>query len=477
MIRKRRICVAVALAIVTALIVPAAASAHGLIGRQDLPIPQWLFGWAAAIVLVVSFVALASLWTTPQLQDGHARPLFRMPRWVDPLCGTIGVFVFGLSVYAGFAGTQIPTNNLIDTMVYVIFWVGFVAVNALFGDVFKAFNPWRAIARFVAWVARWATVGQTPEPLPYPRWLGRWPAAIGIFAFAWVELIYVNKQDPSTLSILVLAYAAAQLVGMSLYGIDAWNDRGDAFANYFGMFARLSAFARRGDQVVLRRPLSGVTGLDLVPGTIPLLVTMIGSTSFDGFSQGSAWAGLNGTSGLEPWIQRRLHFLGLGPTALSEVAFTIGLIGCILAVAGFYRLGVAGMRTVGAAYSANDLARRFAHTLVPISLAYVGAHYASLLIFQGQAAVFLASDPFGHGSNLFGTAHDQVSYFLGANAIWYIQVIALVSGHVAGITLAHDRALVLYRTGRDAMRSQLWMLTVMVGFTSLGLWLLSEASK
>jgi hypothetical protein len=477
MIRKRRICVAVALAIATALIVPAAASAHGLIGRQDLPIPQWLFGWAAAIVLVVSFVALTSLWTSPQLQDGHERSLFRMPRWVEPLCGAVGVFVFGLSVYAGFAGTQIPTNNLIDTMVYVIFWVGFVAVNALFGDVFKAFNPWRAIARFVAWIARWVTAGETPAPLPYPRRLGRWPAAIGIFAFAWVELIYVNKQDPSTLSILVLAYAAAQLVGMSLYGIDAWNDRGDAFANYFAMFARLSAFARRGDEVVLRRPLSGVTSLELVPGTIPLLVTMIGSTSFDGFSQGSAWAGLNGTSGLEPWIQRRLHFLGLGPTALSEVAFTIGLIGCILAVAAFYRLGVAGMRTVGAAYGSNDLARRFAHTLVPIALAYVGAHYASLLLFQGQAAAFLASDPLGHGSNLFGTAHDQVNYFLGANAIWYIQVVALVSGHVAGITLAHDRALVLYRTGRDAMRSQLWMLTVMVGFTSLGLWLLSEASK
>src|SRR5204863_418611 len=129
-------------------------------------------------------------------------------------------------------------------------------------------------------------------------------------------------------------------------------------------------------------------GLDMIPGTIALLCTMIGSTSFDGFSQGSAWAGLNGTSGLEPWIQRRLHFLGLGPTALSEVAFTIGLIGCILAVSAFFRLGVIGMRTVGAAYSASDLARRFAHTLVPISLAYVGAHYASLLIFQGQAAAF-----------------------------------------------------------------------------------------
>ena len=459
------------------LVLPATASAHGLIGRQDLPIPQWLFGWAAAIVLVVSFVALASAWTTPQLEAPHERPLFRMPRWVEPLCGAIGVAVFGISVYAGFAGTQIPTNNLIDTMVYVIFWVGFAFASALFGNVFSAFNPWRAIARFFAWGTSLVSGGDAPAPLPYPKWLGRWPAALGIAGFAWVELIYVNRQDPSTLSILALAYAAAQLIGMSLYGIDTWTKYGDAFSNYFGLFSRLSAVGRRGEQVVLRRPLVAATKLDIVPGTIPLLCAMIGSTSFDGFSQGSVWAGLNGTSGLEPWIQRRLHFLGLGPTALSEVAFTIGLLGCILIVGSFYRLGVLGMRTVASSHSVEELTARFAHTLVPIALAYVGAHYASLLLFQGQTVAFLASDPLGHGSNFFGTAHNQVNYFLSANGIWYVQVAALVGGHVAGITLAHDRALALYQSAREAMRSQLWMLTVMVGFTSLGLWLLSEASK
>jgi hypothetical protein len=474
--RRRALLAAGAAALAVPLLTPAAASAHGLIGRQDLPIPQALFAWAAAIVLIFSFVALAVLWQKPELQDSHERPLFRMPGWVEPLCGAIGVAVFALSVYAGFAGTQIPTNNLIDTMVYVIFWVGFVAASVLFGNVFKAFNPWRAIARFVAWVSSRAS-GAAPAPLPYPKWLGRWPAALGIFAFAWVELIYVNRQDPSTLSILALAYAATQLIGMSLYGTDTWTERADAFSNYFGLFARLSILARKGDMVVRRRPLAGVTSLELLPGTLPLLFAMIGSTSFDGFSQGGTWAGLNGTSGLEPWLERRIHFLHLGPNAAFEVASTIGLLGCIVAVGAFYRPGVVGMRTVGENYDIGQLSRRFAHTLVPIALAYVGAHYASLLIFQGQSAAFLASDPLGHGSNVFGTAHWQVNYFLSANAIWYVQVAALVLGHVGGITLAHDRALVLYRTARDAMRSQLWMLTVMVGFTSLGLWLLSEASK
>ena len=41
--------------------------AHGIVGREDLPIPRWLFGWAATAVLVISFVALAVLWPQPRL--------------------------------------------------------------------------------------------------------------------------------------------------------------------------------------------------------------------------------------------------------------------------------------------------------------------------------------------------------------------------------------------------------------------------
>jgi len=90
---------------------PAAAGAHALVQRTDLPIPEWLFGWAAAIVLVLSFVALASLWPEPKLQDARWRPLpgavstVLTSRAVELLCGAIGVFLLGLVVYAGLKGT------------------------------------------------------------------------------------------------------------------------------------------------------------------------------------------------------------------------------------------------------------------------------------------------------------------------------------------------------------------------------------
>ena len=149
----------------------------------------------------------------------------------------------------------------------------------------------------------------------------------------------------------------------------------------------------------------------------------------------------------------------------------------VLLVYGFYMLGVVGARSVGGGFTTERLARAFVHTLVPISLAYVAAHYFTLLLFQGQAVEFLASDPLGEGSDLFGTADSQIDYTLiGANATWYWQVGFVVAGHVAALTLAHDRALALYDDAKLAVRSQYWMLAVMVGFTSLALWLLSQAN-
>ena len=82
-----------------------------------------------------------------------------------------------------------------------------------------------------------------------------------------------------------------------------------------------------------------------------------------------------------------------------------------------------------------------------------------------------------HGSNLFGTASQTINYgLIGSNATWYWQVAFVVGGHVAGLTLAHDRALAWYEDSKLAVRSQYWFLAVMVCFTSLALWLLSQSN-
>lgn len=468
---RRILLLAVALlAVVFAL--PDAALAHGLVGRQDLPIPKWLFGWGASVVLVVSFVGLAVLWPQPRFEKSGERKLCDIPRFLDPLAGLIGLALFVLVIYAGYAGSQTTTNNLTPTFIFVLFWVGLVPLSVLFGDVFTAFNPWRAFGRGVAWIGQKVSKEGLPEPLPYPEKLGRWPAAIGILAFAWLELVYSNRDDPSALATFSLAYAAIQLVGMSMYGVDAWTRNGDAFGAYFGIFAKISPLRWTRKEIHRRRPLSGLTSLEMLPGTVALLVVMIGTVSFDGFSNGPVW------SDLSPELTDFFRdTIGMSPKDALQAAFTVGLLMGPAVVGAFYWLGIRGMRWAGEQRSAQDLAQRFVHTLVPIAVAYVMAHYFSLLAYNGQATAYLASDPLGDGSDIFGTANSEIDYtWISATGIWYVQVAALVIGHVGGLILAHDRALVLYRNAKDATRSQYWMLAVMIAFTSLGLYLLSESS-
>jgi hypothetical protein len=473
-VTRSRLTAAGALAAVALAAVPGVASAHGLVGKQDLPIPRWLFAWGAAVVLVISFVGLAALWPQPRLEGAAERRLLRVPLVLEVLCGAIGVAAFAISVYAGFAGIDSATANLMPTMFYVVFWVAVPFASLLFGDVFAAFSPWRAVARATAW-AFGRLRGEAPAPLAYPAWLGQWPAALGILAFAWLELVYTNKDDPTLLAALALIYAAIQLVGMSLFGIRPWESNADAFGVYFGFFGRIGPlhWARR--ELWLRPPLVGVAKIVPVAGTVALLCVGIGTTSFDGMSQGAIWTG---QEGIAPGLQQRFLNLGFSGETALEITFTIGLLAMVGLVTLVYRLGVLGMRSVDHSHSAARLARVFSTSLIPIAMAYVVAHYFSLLVYQGQALGFLISDPLGHGSNLFGTANTAIDYnVIGANGVWYVQVVALIIGHAAALALAHDRALVEYDDPRKAIRSQYWMLAVMVGFTSLGLFILSAAAQ
>jgi hypothetical protein len=469
---------AAALGLLASLLDPAAALAHGLVGRADLPIPEWLFGWAAAVVMVVSFVALATLWQEPKLekQDGF-RPA---PDWLsytlvnratEIAAGAIGVALLGVTVWAGLAGTQLATANFAPTFIFVIFWVGLVPLSIFFGDVFRAFNPWRAVAKAAGFVTA-RVAGPLPKPFVYPAWLGRWPAALTIFGFAWIELAWVNGQDPSSLAVAALIYTALTLVAMAVFGTDTWLRYGEGFSVYFNLFSRISAIDVRDGRLGFRWPLASLCRLEPAAGTVALLVVALGTVAFDGASEGPQW------SDIAPDIQDFFGSLGFNPGTALELAFTVGMLIGVAVIALIYLLGIAGMRTIDRERPLVELARSYIHTLVPIAAVYVLAHYFSFLVYNGQAIAFLASDPLGKGWDLFGTADKSIDYgVIGATAIWYVQVGVLVAGHVAGLTLAHDRALVLYERVRTATQSQYWMLAVMVAFTTFGLWLLSQANE
>jgi hypothetical protein len=130
------------------------------------------------------------------------------------------------------------------------------------------------------------------------------------------------------------------------------------------------------------------------------------------------------------------------------------------------------MRTVEGSPQLAKLGTQFAHSLIPIGLAYLIAHYFSYFYFgeQGQFG-HLISNPLGTG-----TPAQPYVILLSSSLIWYVQVGALVTGHVTGLALAHDKAITVYGGVKRASLSQRWMLLVMVAFTALGLYLLSRAN-
>ena len=458
-------------------------TAHALLARSDLPIPAWLFAWGASIVLIVSFFALSAGWRTPRFEQDHWRPLgagltralLNLP--VQALYGMIGVFLLGVAIYAGLEGTEAPDRNFALTFLFVTCWLGFPLFSVFLGDVFRPFNPWRAIGR-AAGGAFTMVAGQPPAHLPYPERLGRWPAAIGLLAFVWLEVVYGASGgiavglSPHAAGMAALVYTLYTLAMMAVFGVERWSQTGEVFSVYFGMFARLGSFSVRDGRLGRRRPLSASTSWATVPGSLAVVLASIATTVFDGAQEGAIKGGI---SQLFEWFAD----LGIGLTASLRLSATIFMLLCFAGVAFVYLIGVRGMATVSGAPPLAKLRSGFAHTLIPIAFAYLVAHYFSLFVFQEQAQfTYLLSDPLGTATtDLFGTASGGIDFkLLSANAIWYVQVGALVIGHVTGLILAHDRATAYWGDYRQAARSQYWMLAMMVAFTCFGMYLLSVAN-
>jgi hypothetical protein len=447
--------------------------AHGIGGIRDLPVPRYVFFYGAAGVLVVSFVALAVLWRKPVLAERAAgRPLPRGLQRVllsTPLRALLGVGSSALLVFL-WLGALIGKNssgvNFTPTFVYVYFWVGMVLVVVLLGNVWSVLSPWKAAADGAGWAMRQLGLRDAP-PFAYPERLGRWPATALLLSFTVLELTYPDPSDPHALALAIALYSTVTWLGAAAFGSETWFRNGDGFSVYFLLLSRISPFARREDgQLVARTPLSGLSISDPTPGMIPFVAVMLGSTFFDGFSRTSIWQ--------NPYYNVQVDLLDR-PSLADLVGQLMNLGGIILAVAFVgtaFRLAVRGTETIA---DTRNLAHDFVDSLIPIVLVYVIAHYFSLLLYQGEVGFRLLSDPWGRGWDLFGTRSFQPNFtFLTPHTIWYVQVAALVTGHISGLGVAHDRAVGLFRTPRMALWTQYPVLVLMVLYTVGGLWVLSQ---
>ena len=256
------------------LLAPATASAHGLDPARRPADPRVAVRAGRAAIVLVVVVRRAGRAVAHPAPAGGPLPAAGGPAACSPRGPSrsspalVGVALLVLTIWSGLAGSQGAQDNFAPTFVYVIFWVGLVFSSLLFGDVFRALSPWRAVARATGWLVTRARGGRPPAHRPYPEKLGRWPAALAILLFTWTELVGRYGDHPNRIAICALLYSAVTLAGMAVYGADRWHERGEGFGVYFNLFSRLSPLERRGDRSGVRPFLGGLPRLDTVPGTV-----------------------------------------------------------------------------------------------------------------------------------------------------------------------------------------------------------------
>ena len=435
--------------------------AHGLGGAQDLPIPAAFAIAGASAALAVSFIVLALAWRTPRYDaatSGRAAPGW-LSRTVDSpyfrwSVRALGLAFSGYVAWAALAGPDLVVNPTFG-VVYVLLWVGLVPASLLFGSFYKAVNPLRTLHLLFS-----RLTGGDPERGIYepPRWLGYWPAALGLLAFVWLELVFPDKTYLSPVRLWFAVYIAVVLVGGAVFG-SAWFSRADPFEAFSTLVGHLSFFGRRQDgTLVLRSPLANLDAVPPGPGLVAVVSVLFGSTAFDSFHSSNTWLRFTQSTDLDvTWLN-----------TLTLLVFCL-VVGGSLTLATMAVPPREGVRRA-------DLPALFAHSVVPIIVGYFFAHYLTYFVETGQQTLTQLSDPMVSGANLLGTANWQVSYWLSMHPtlLAVTKVLAVVTGHVLGVIAAHDRAMKLLPK-RHQLTGQLPLLVVMVFYTVTGLYLLFGA--
>lgn len=434
--------------------------AHGVGGPQDLPIPLNLTIAGGIAALVISFTVLAVAWRTPRYDErGGGRPVPAvLASVVDSAAFRIALRVFGMAVFLLAAAASVfgreSSINPVFGIFFVWLWIGVVAMSVLFGPFWKAVSPVRTIHLLFARIA-----GSDPAEglYRYPERLGYWPAALGLYAFVWFELAVPFSSELGPLRLWCAVYIGAMLIGGALFG-NRFYASADPFEVYSSLAAKLSVWGRRDGRLVLRSPLANLATVPVRPGLVGVTGVLFGSTAFDSFGESTFWVGYVQDSNVDGRVLQNLALL----------AFCLGAIG-------IFSLG-SMLTGVGPEQRRRALPDAFAHSLVPIVVGYVIAHYLTLLLEIGTRTLIQASDPFSRGWDILGTGSLAEPTWLSYHPtlLASIKVLAVVIGHVLAAIAAHDRAIRLLPP-RSHLTGQLSLLAAMVGFTGGGLFLLFAA--
>ena len=466
------------------------SNAHGFGVIYTLPLPFWLYAWGAMAALIISFVVLIFVASDRFIFDAQpgrdisfAGPVRFAKRYklvgalkILSLCGLL------LCIATGVFGVKSPYGNFNMTFFWVIFVLGFSYGTALFGDLFAAINPWKFIVDIIARIFPRFSSGC----VSYPNLLAYWPALALYMGFIWIELF--AQTEPFTLALLMLAYTVINVIGVGLIGRRFWFEYCEFFSVFFRLIAIMAPIDYRpndsngqGGYLRLRMPFSGVLGPP--PAQLSILVFilfMLSSTAFDGLHETVAWKKLFWLDFYHGFLQYWTDSNPLAAFGRMSRLYAYWQTLCLLLSPFLYLLVFAGFLAFGKYFTESNISLKalllkFSYTLLPIALVYHIAHYYTLIQTQGIKIISLVSDPFGWGSNWFGTADWLQRVFIpDTSTTWHAQLGLIVAGHIASVYFSHVVALRSLIRTRNAVLSQLPLLLLMLLFTVSGLWILSQ---
>jgi hypothetical protein len=488
------------------------AYAHGFGERTELPVPLGFFLIGAGLAVALSFVFIsvlvkisgqASYRRFNLLGTGWSRAALTSPVLLLPV-KLLSVFLLGLVVATGFFGDSSPSLNFNPTFVWIIWWVGMSIVVALLGNIWALVNPWKIIFGWAQGLYRLARPGQDLSlNLEYPPGWGIWPALALFVIFTWIQDAYPKTDVPNQVAAMTVIYSVITFGGMAMFGKNQWLRSGEAFTVVFGLLSRFSAtevrvtdqepclecttecrdldgecidcyecFEKSSGRELNLRPFAIGLGRNkpVSNDVLAFVVLLLATVTFDGFSATSAWVDF------QTFV---VNLFGGGGGEIFNsltLADTLGVallpVGFFLVYLFFSRLMAGSVRNeVGTL----ELARVFCYSLIPIALAYNISHFITLLLIQGQLIVPLVSDPFGSGWDIFGTADYSLNIsIINARILWFLSVGLIVLGHVLAVYLAHRVAIRTFSDRASATNSQYPMLTLMVVYTIISLWIIAQ---
>ncbi|MEE9335440.1 MAG: hypothetical protein V3U65_15225 [Granulosicoccaceae bacterium] len=433
-----------------------------------LPTNVYIGAGVMAVALSVLILAVLPARSSTGILDSKA--LFRTPDIpsIKVITSLTSFTCLIILLVIGFIGPHDPLKNLLPLSIWTIWWIGFVCLHGVLGNLWHWVNPWAGIYQLLR-----ATNKPRQPLLNLPVSVGVWPAVFLYIAFSCFALADPAPEDPLRLTIVVSAYWTFTLIGMLVFGGSVWLQRCECFTVLLNRMAQLSVVSSNKKQVFI-----GLPGWQLFTNSVSstsaavFILTLLAIGSFDGLNETFYWLGILGINPLE--------FPGRSAVILQTVSgllLSIVLLIACFALCVYSGCALANHRLTDTVSFSESFVQLSA-SILPIALAYHFAHYLTAFLVNSQYALSAATDPLLNGSDLLGLGKFYVTTgFLNTSdtvkVIWLTQAAAVVVGHVLSVILAHSIAIRLWQDSRRAILSQLPLALFMILYTMLGLWLLA----